>query len=132
MIRTGCVPTASFVSRPAKSRGVIIPGLPNLRIVLGMTRVRRYLPPSMTRQEPVVDRGCHLPPQALGQRGPNRRQNQHFTGQRLFCPRPQKLPFFLFAHQCAAPSAPTLAAEADLARLAEPGLEPGDGCSSYP
>src|ERR1039458_8832026 len=116
----------------------LFPSLLNLRIILGMTRVRSYLPPSMTRQQPVDDRGCHLPPPHLGQLPPSRRpphpnlrQNQHFTGQSLFCPGPQELPLFLFAHQCASPSAPTLAAEADLAPLAEPGLEPGDGCSSY-
>src|SRR5450759_4131489 len=131
MIRAVRVPTASAVSRAAKSCESFFPVLLYLRIALGMTSVRCHLAPPMARQKPVDDRGCHLPPQALRQRRPKRRQHQHSTRERLFCPRLQELLFLFFAHQRAPSSAPTLAATVvGVAPPPEPGLESRHGCSS--
>ena len=130
--RTVRVPTASGVSRASKSCGSFF-SMP-LEFADRSWDDACPAPPCAIHGAPETGRRPKLPPfvPSAGPAPPNRRQHQHSTGERLFCPRPQELPFFRFAHQRAASSAPTPAATvAGVVPPPEPGLESRHRCSSH-
>src|ERR1019366_7913108 len=130
MIRTGRALTASVVSRAAKSSGSFFSKPPESEDRSWDDACPEL--PSSIHDAPGTGRRPRLPPSApsAGPAQPESATKPTLHRPALVLPKAAGTPVFLFAHQCASPSAPTLAAEADLAPLAEPGLEPGDGCSS--